>query len=313
MKKGGGLDTNTRMRYKGFGMLHHIYRGLDVEVLQEYRQLASKMESASKKLERELSHQQTQDTRIDQISKNYGRATCRSLCDRIQNSLSRELRDFIYGYIFDERRVNVDRHENGCECLSCNDPYRSGPNVPKVITQSALPSAHLRSIDYMGALSAELGEAWYLRSTFVFDTCGSVVAFLGNSVWNDHLQPRTLIKHIEINIKMRDLKNGTENNALEKRVSNLDVSLDKLWTLKHDATIDVVFETLPWPMSASELSFNFGAPLYLMRRLDGVIDKLLIQQIQSKGKIRAFVKDGWYSSEFHKYLAVSGISPLEMR
>jgi hypothetical protein len=185
--------------------------------------------------------------------------------------------------------------------------------VPKVITQLALPSAHLRSIDYMGALSEELGEAWYRRSTFVFDTCGSVVAFLSNSIWNDHLQPRTLIKHIEISIKMRDLRNGTEMNALEKRVSNLEASLDALWTLMHDGTIDVVFETLPRPMSASQLSFDIRAPLYLMRRLDGVIDKLLIQQIMSKGKTRAFVKNGWYSSELHKYLAVSGISPLEMR
>tara|TARA_R110002003_G_scaffold79_5_gene7037 strand:+ start:1808 stop:2740 length:933 start_codon:yes stop_codon:yes gene_type:complete len=310
MKAGGGMETGARMHYEDLRILHHL-RVLDVG--EEYRQLASKVESASKKLESELSHQQTQDTRIDQISKNYGRATCRSLCDRIQKSLPRELRDSIYDYILDERRVNVDRHKDSCECLSCDDPYGSGPNVPKVITQSALPPARLRSIDYMGALSEELGEAWYRRSTFVFDTCGSVIAFLGNSIWNDHLQPRTLIKHIEIGIKMRDLRNGTEMNALEKRVSNLEASLDALWKMKHDAAIDVVFETLPPPMSASQLSFDLRAPLYLMRRLDGVIGTLLIQQIKSKAKIRVFVKNGWYSSEFHRYLAVSGISPLEMR
>ncbi|KAH7069559.1 hypothetical protein BKA63DRAFT_579581 [Paraphoma chrysanthemicola] len=267
----------------------------------------SRLKTLRRKIGEYVSHRQALESRIRRTSEAYRKATCQGIYERIRTSLPRELRDMIYDYILGEPRVAVDHHQNDCRCLSCQDPYAAGPNAAKVIDQTALPAAHLRDPDHVGFLSKELGETWYRKSVFVFDTCGSLSAFVGSDIWNSRLNPRMFIKHIEIHIKLEDFRRAVATNALKEYASNLERSLDVLWNIDQGATIDVVSAVPSHDRFMSLQPLSHPTVKQILWSFVGVIDTLRQQQTGTKRRTRVYVNREKYSWTVINHLTKRGL------
>ncbi|KAH7070050.1 hypothetical protein FB567DRAFT_633961 [Paraphoma chrysanthemicola] len=294
--------------------LNDLYRGGALkEEDHSYGSLKSQLKNSRRKVNVVLLELKLLESRTRQTSESYGKATCQSLCGIIRARLPRELRDLIYGYILDERRVAVDYHQLRCECLSCKDPYGAGPNAAKAINQTAIPLAHLRSTDYMGVLGNELGEYWYEKSIFVFDQCGSIREFLRNNVWSGDLRPQELVQHVEINISCFHIYRRRDQYEIMRRASNLEKSLEAICLLRRRVIIDFIFETRGMPPWSSLLPLWQFSYRKMLGVLNGVIDSLRNHQTEHKRSIRVNVWEARYLSVLCIYLTRQGLSPSNLR
>jgi hypothetical protein len=219
------------------------------------------------------------DLQISQLCIDYGRATRRPLCDAMGAALPRELRDIIYQYTFDSKRVTVVRHAYECDCMSSRDPYRVHTYRAEVIAPSSMPASHLRDVEYMGNLSKEIVETWYRSATFIFDACGSFPTFLQHDLRGHGVQPGLYINHVEFQIMRLHLDREKDTQGTMRRASNIAEGRKALCGFKERATVDIII------IDVSLVRSHLPSPGFL-QGLNEIVSEIQWQQRHSKRTLK---------------------------
>ncbi|KAH6629211.1 hypothetical protein C7974DRAFT_472063 [Boeremia exigua] len=144
------------------------------------------------------------DTSAEQAFQDYANTVCRELCDAVYNSLPREVRDMIYGYLYEEQSWDV------------TDAYFDLDAVP---TKYCAP-AHMWKPSAAGeALHRELCEHFFRSNKYCFYKASFMPEFRAIDRWGIGYTPAVLPTDIRIDFRYGDYDLNKKDN---KRVESKD-------------------------------------------------------------------------------------------
>jgi len=134
---------------------------------------------------------------VDTCIRAYEGPRCRALLEEVRKRLCQELRDTIYGFIFQGQRVELD----------------VDPEVSEYVSVKGISEANLkcRSDTYLltpgyftqdDPIRLELVKAWYRNATFLVIDPKFICRSLRRLRWSTNLNPPRFIKRFEIKVRI---------------------------------------------------------------------------------------------------------------
>jgi hypothetical protein len=128
---------------------------------------------------------------------------CRSLFDKVQSKLPRELRDMLYANIASQMR----------SCQLQRPPPNKSPSSTLIHSAliSILPQALGPTWDFLckdtyhatcGSSKLELAEAWYRRTIFKITHRMAIDNLVQHDLWETRLDPRELNSHLDVTLSL---------------------------------------------------------------------------------------------------------------
>jgi hypothetical protein len=163
----------------------------------------------------------------------YAKNSCTALCEAMQKKLPREVRDIIYGHIFNFKRLAFDEPRivgadirttfsprrtwaipivGDCACAACTEsshalrPERQ-PDCYGPVLQGTSHAVvqHLHDAEYVpSAIISELGETFYRTTTLVLHDDASIPVLLNTQTGLFGLEPRNVARKIEVYVSPND-------------------------------------------------------------------------------------------------------------
>jgi len=133
------------------------------------------------------------DTRI----RSYEGARCRALLEEVRKRLCQELRDTIYGFIFQGQRVELDVDHEVSEYVSVKGI--SEANLKCRSDTYLLTPGYFTQDD---PIRLELVKAWYRNATFLVIDPKFICRSLRRLRWSTNLNPPRFIKRFEIKVRI---------------------------------------------------------------------------------------------------------------
>ena len=133
----------------------------------------------------------------------YGASKCRELCEAMQTSLPRELRDMVYKYILGTPRRHIEDNTSGHTVATRSISNDLNPWKKEFEARGQL---HVFDKYYMGSISVyELASEYYRTSTFIFN-CDKPMSdralkrflYKPPDIWGQSIDVRSLVKSIEL-------------------------------------------------------------------------------------------------------------------
>jgi len=160
---------------------------------------------------------------------------CRAFFQCLQERLPKELREMVFGYIFQGTYVLLEA--NNAELDNDDD---APPFVEQDIGRH-YPYSYLLKPGYIHdlAIRAELIEAWFRTSNFIITDAALIRPFLEKYPWSAGIEPLQLIRRVEL--KVKPLEAPLMREAICKE-------LELLTCLKPCTTITIIVDLFPrWP------------------------------------------------------------------
>lgn len=178
---------------------------------------------------------------VTRLISNHEAKPCRELLRDIEGRLPIELRKMVYGFIWQDQRVQLDtckeHHKNRTIVLSTTEPNK----------RTRWPYDCLLKPKYFTTddpTRLELVKAWYESSTFLVKNPALIDKSLEKFRWGTNLRPRDHIKNVEMNVRITG--DTAEQAEMARKVQLLKCSLN--WPI----TFTIILENLQERIEAGD-------------------------------------------------------------
>jgi len=150
---------------------------------------------------------------LDTCIRSYEGPRCRALLEEVRKRFCQELRDTIYGFIFQGERVELDVDHEISEYVSIKGI--SETNLKCRSDTWLLTPGYFTQDDL---IRLELVKAWYRNSTFLVIDPKFICRSLKRLRWSTNLKPAQFIKRFEIKVRI-----GGETFEQEESAERLEL------------------------------------------------------------------------------------------
>jgi hypothetical protein len=126
----------------------------------------------------------------------YAKASCRQLCEKVANTLPRELRDDIYGHVHPSQVIEVTTSRPN----QSDTELGTSLSFKEFHSDIQFPSGtYYFQLEYVGhQFQREIIEEWYRNSDLILKDANLVGSFCFQSLWTTGVTPSQWIRHVTL-------------------------------------------------------------------------------------------------------------------